>query len=135
MIFRVLILDEIDYLVSRNNSLLYTTFEWPYAYNGNVIVIGIANSLDLTERLLPKLKVKGIAPIPFIFQPYNTNQLIDILKDYLKDESILDDRGIELCARKVASQTGDIRAALSIIGKVRQEMYGFNFYLFMNFLF
>uniref|UniRef100_A0AC34REU4 AAA+ ATPase domain-containing protein n=1 Tax=Panagrolaimus sp. JU765 TaxID=591449 RepID=A0AC34REU4_9BILA len=118
----VIVLDEVDHLITRrNNTLLYEAYGWPRDSNSKVIVVGIANSLDLTERLLPKLKIEGISPKTFIFQPYKTEQIIAILKNYLKEQTF-DEKAIELCSRKVASQTGDIRIAFSIVDKVLHEI-------------
>ena len=54
----LLVLDEIDQLDSKSNEVLYSLFEWPYLRNSNLVLVGIANSLDLTDRILPRLKVK-----------------------------------------------------------------------------
>ena len=53
----ILVLDEIDQLDSKCQEVLYTLFEWPYLRNSKLILVGIANSLDLTDRILPRLKV------------------------------------------------------------------------------
>jgi cell division control protein 6 len=80
----IIVLDEIDHLNSRKNSLLYSAFGWPKQSNGQVIVIGIANSLDLTKRLLPKLEeLDGLVPEVFSFEPYTSQQIINILQEHL----------------------------------------------------
>ena len=53
----LLVLDEIDQLDSKCHDVLYSLFEWPYLRNSKVVLVGIANSLDLTDRILPRLKV------------------------------------------------------------------------------
>ncbi|KAK0426259.1 hypothetical protein QR680_009611 [Steinernema hermaphroditum] len=108
----VIVLDEVDHLCSRKQEVLYTAFRWPCDFK-NIILLGIANSLDLTERLLPKLKLSS-SPVSFIFPPYSTDNLVDILKKKLENEENVDPRSIELCAKKVALQTGDVRQAISI---------------------
>ena len=80
-VFRIIVLDEIDHLDSRRQSLLYSAFGWPHESDARVTVIGIANSLDLTERLLPKLKVDGLQPVVFAFQPYTRDQIKNILAE------------------------------------------------------
>ena len=54
----LLVLDEMDQLDSKSQDVLYTLFEWPYLRNSKLILVGIANSLDLTDRILPRLKVR-----------------------------------------------------------------------------
>jgi origin recognition complex subunit 1 len=51
----VLLIDEIDMLISRDQSVLYNVFGWPQQPGARLVVIGIANTLDLPERLLPKI--------------------------------------------------------------------------------
>jgi origin recognition complex subunit 1 len=51
----VVLLDELDMLLSRDQSVLYNLFGWPQASGARLVVIGIANTLDLPERLLPKI--------------------------------------------------------------------------------
>ena len=51
----VLLVDEIDMLLSRDQSVLYNLFGWPQQPGARLAVIGIANTLDLPERLLPKI--------------------------------------------------------------------------------
>ncbi|EYC45275.1 hypothetical protein Y032_0433g1375 [Ancylostoma ceylanicum] len=112
----VLVLDEIDHLASKTNSFLYTTFQWPHTISSNLIVIGIANSIDLTERLLPKLKLSH-PPQTLVFAPYSKEAIAEILKDKMSTESddAMDAKALELCSRKVAAMSGDLRAALHVI--------------------
>ena len=53
----LLVLDEIDQLESKCQEVLYTLFEWPYLNNSKLILVGIANALDLTDRILPRISV------------------------------------------------------------------------------
>ena len=46
------VIDEIDFLISRSQKELYTLVDWPSKPKSRLIVIGIANTLDLPERLL-----------------------------------------------------------------------------------
>ncbi|TKR92608.1 hypothetical protein L596_007230 [Steinernema carpocapsae] len=108
----IIVLDEVDHLSSKRQDLLYTAFKWPSEFK-NVILLGIANSLDLTERLLPKLKL-ATTPIIIAFKPYSIPNLQAILRSKFENEENIDPDSINLCARKVAMQTGDIRQAISL---------------------
>ncbi len=87
-----------------------------------MILIGIANSLDFTDRLLPRLQLKpNNLPKLINFVPYTRNEIIEIVKDRLKDvelengvKCIIDDRALFWCASKIASSSGDIRKMLDI---------------------
>lgn len=44
----MLVLDEIDQLMGKKQTILYRIFEWPALPNTRMILVGIANALDLT---------------------------------------------------------------------------------------
>jgi hypothetical protein len=47
----VCLVDELDYLMSRNHDVMYHFYSWPQHLNSNFILLGIANTMDLPERL------------------------------------------------------------------------------------
>lgn len=51
----VLVVDEIDMLLTRDQNVLYNLFSWPHQPTARMAVIGIANTLDLPHRLFPKI--------------------------------------------------------------------------------
>uniref|UniRef100_A0A7I5E608 ATPase_AAA_core domain-containing protein n=1 Tax=Haemonchus contortus TaxID=6289 RepID=A0A7I5E608_HAECO len=112
----VLILDEIDHLTSNTNTFLYAAFQWPQTITNKLIVIGVANSIDLTERLLPKLRL-GQPPETLVFAPYTKDDITQIIKSKIANESegCMDGAAVELCSRKVAAMTGDLRTALHVM--------------------
>ncbi|CAD6184182.1 unnamed protein product [Caenorhabditis auriculariae] len=117
----VLVLDEIDHLATRSNSFLYSAFQWPYTISTRFIVIGIANSIDLTERILSKL-VLTESPRRIIFEPYTKEQIVQILTAKREGLGIsLNDKAIELNARKVAAMSGDLRTALHVFNQTKNS--------------
>jgi cell division control protein 6 len=81
-----IIIDEIDALFSKSSthlisaqSPLYRLFEWPARANSICTIVGIANSVDLIQRLLPMLRRKKLEPTSIVFEPYNKNQITNIL--------------------------------------------------------
>ena len=80
----MLVLDEIDQLDSSNQEVLYTIFEWPSLHASKVVLVGIANALDLTDRILPRLQARpNCRPQVLNFPPYSKQQLVDIIKHRL----------------------------------------------------
>lgn len=75
----IVVLDEIDNLMSKSQADLVQLFLLPHAPSVHVMVIGIANSIDLTERMLPELKLNMCSPQLICFPAYTTKQLSDIL--------------------------------------------------------
>lgn len=51
----LLVVDEIDILMTRDQSVLYNLFEWPTLPGARLSVIGISNTHDLDSRVLPRI--------------------------------------------------------------------------------
>lgn len=119
----VVMLDEIDHILTMGLESLYRVFEWSLQTPSRLLMVGIANALDLTDRFLPRLKSKNLKPELLPFLPYNAAQIKNIITTRLKTLMPADKQtfvpfihpaAIELCSRKVASQTGDLRKAFEI---------------------
>ncbi|EAA09435.3 AGAP005176-PA [Anopheles gambiae str. PEST] len=114
----MLVLDEIDQLSSSKQTILYSIFEWPARPTTRLILIGIANALDLTDRLLARLQARcELKPQLIQFLPYTKQQIVAILKASLEESNSLSrfpEAALGLLAAKVASTSGDIRRALFI---------------------
>lgn len=114
----LMVLDEIDQLVGQKKTVLYTIFEWPALADSKLILIGIANSLDLTDRQLSRLNAKcELRPKLMHFAPYTKQQIVDIFKSRLDEsgmQNVFPAMTIQLLAAKVAAVSGDVRRALDI---------------------
>lgn len=118
----LLVLDEIDQLESRKQSVLYSIFEWPSIRDSKLILIGIANALDLTDRILPRLQARcELKPMLMHFAPYTKQQIFDIISARLSEANaanVFTPSAIQFLAGKVAAISGDIRRALDISRRV-----------------
>ncbi|XP_015741472.1 cell division control protein 6 homolog [Coturnix japonica] len=114
----LLVLDEMDQLGSRAQDVLYTIFEWPRLPGSRLVLIGLANALDLTERLLARLHAPPLpAPHLLRFAPYSREQLGAILHgrlQQLQGGPVLEPSALQFCARKVSAVSGDARKALDV---------------------
>ncbi|KAI4340545.1 hypothetical protein MLD38_025370 [Melastoma candidum] len=109
----ILLIDELDLLVTRNQSVLYNILDWPTKPHSKLVVIGIANTMDLPEKLLPRISSRmGIQRL--CFGPYNYQQLQEIISTRLKGIDAFEKQSIEFASRKVAAISGDARRALEI---------------------
>ncbi|XAR60383.1 hypothetical protein NMG60_11033733 [Bertholletia excelsa] len=109
----ILLIDELDLLVTRNQSVLYNILDWPTKPCSKLVVIGIANTMDLPEKLLPRISSRmGIQRL--CFGPYNYQQLQEIISTRLKGIDAFEKQAIEFASRKVAAVSGDARRALEI---------------------
>jgi len=117
----LVILDEIDHILTLDLESLYKIFEWSMQKTSRLVLAGIANALDLTDRFLPRLKSRNLKPELLPFLPYSAVQIKGIITGRLKSLvpegsplPFIHPAAIELCSRKVASQTGDLRKAFEI---------------------
>lgn len=109
-----LILDELDFLISRDQTILYALFELPKLCKGSsIVIVGISNAIDLPERLLPWLRAGGCMPVLIPFHSYSSDVLEKILRQRVINQAV-DCPALKLCAKKVASTTGDARLALDV---------------------
>lgn len=121
-------------MITRDQDVLYKIFEWASLPTSRLVLIGIANALDLTDRILPRLRAKNCEPQLMNFNPYQVTEISSIIRDRLF--SLIEDpedpfapppkptdgtpapliqaNAIELCARKVAASMGDLRTALDV---------------------
>ena len=84
--YSILVLDEIDSLDSHNQEVLYTIFEWPSFPHSSLILLTISNSLDFTDRILPRLK-NSVSFIPSLinFPPYSQLDITHIISNRLSE--------------------------------------------------
>ncbi|KAL8917828.1 MAG: hypothetical protein Q9208_007716 [Pyrenodesmia sp. 3 TL-2023] len=123
----LVVLDEMDHLLDLDLDVLYNLFELALRRTSRLILIGIANALDLTDRFLPRLKARNLKPRLLPFLPYTAPQVASVITAKLrtllpKDEDtqlefvpFVHPTAIEFCSKKVASRTGDLRKAFDII--------------------
>ncbi|XP_053624118.1 polycomb group protein Psc-like [Plodia interpunctella] len=114
----LLVLDEIDQLDSKRQSVLYTIFEWASVARSGLVLVGVANALDLTERSLPRLQARCcLRPVTLHFPPYTKEQIVNIFTAVLADEDkskLFSPVALQMLAAKIASVSGDMRRALDI---------------------
>lgn len=75
----IVVLDEIDNIAKKSLSDLVQLFKLPHQPGVSVLVVGIANSIDLTERALPELRLQLVTPRLVTFNAYTAQQLGAIL--------------------------------------------------------
>ncbi len=109
----VLIIDEIDCLISKKMSLLYNMFNWSTYPEAKLIILSISNTIDLPQRVLAKVSSR-MGNNHLAFKPYLKEDLQSILKEILVNYNNYTTDAIAFCCTKVASISGDIRRILAI---------------------
>lgn len=117
----ILLLDELDHLMRGDQEVLFKFFEWSCQHNTNLVLLGIANTLDLTDRFLPRLQAHKLSPQVLAVRPYSEEQISRIIEGRLRTLRPADDEiplmtpaAITMCAKKVAAQMGDLRKVFDI---------------------
>merc|ERR1712151_602924 len=105
----VLLIDEVDCLMTANQAILYKVFDWLGMPNARLVLAAISNTMDLPERLLPRVASRfHIERVDF--EPYGRPQLHEILCSRLKAVNALQafngDIVLKLCAARIAAGSG-----------------------------
>jgi Cdc6-like AAA superfamily ATPase len=112
----VLLVDEIDYLVTKSQQVVYQLFDWPLLVHSKLVLITISNTMDLPERLMPRVASRlGLARLNYL--PYHHEQIREVIVERLrgvKAEHLFSSAALQFVSMKVANSTGDIRKALHI---------------------
>ncbi|KAF9981004.1 Origin recognition complex, subunit 1 [Mortierella antarctica] len=110
----VVLMDELDLLVTSKQTVMYNFFEWPNWLHSRLIVVAVANTMDLPERMLSNKVSSRLGLTRINFQPYTYQQLVKIVESRLAGINAFRREAIEFAARKVGAVSGDARRALDI---------------------
>ncbi|KPI38620.1 Origin recognition complex subunit 1 [Cyphellophora attinorum] len=112
----VVLMDELDQLVTRNQSVMYNFFNWPALRHSRLIVLAVANTMDLPERTLSNKISSRLGLTRITFPGYTHKQLMEIITSRLAGVpgDIVNRDAIQFASQKVAAVSGDARRALDI---------------------
>lgn len=75
----VLLVDELDMLWNRKQTVLYNLFDWPTQSQARLIVLAIANTMDLPEKMMMNRISSRMGLTRLQFAPYTHLQLQEIV--------------------------------------------------------
>lgn len=112
----VVLMDELDQLVTKNQSVMYNFFNWPALRHSRLIVLAVANTMDLPERTLSNKISSRLGLTRITFPGYKHTDLMEIITTRLSNVpgNIVEPDAIQFASRKVAAVSGDARRALDI---------------------
>uniref|UniRef100_A0A8C4ZNU3 Origin recognition complex subunit 1 n=1 Tax=Gadus morhua TaxID=8049 RepID=A0A8C4ZNU3_GADMO len=110
----VLLVDELDLLWTRKQNVMYNLFDWPTRRHGRLVVLTIANTMDLPERIMINRVASRLGLTRMSFQPYSFKQLQQIIMSRLNKVKAFEEDALQLVSRKVAALSGDARRCLDI---------------------
>ena len=80
----MIVIDELDYLVTEDETILCNLFEWTSNPNSKIVLVGIANTMNLESIL--KHKTNSRMGENFIkFQSYDRDQILKIVINRLNN--------------------------------------------------
>ncbi|KAF8840727.1 P-loop containing nucleoside triphosphate hydrolase protein [Paxillus ammoniavirescens] len=120
----VVLMDELDQLVTAKQDVVYNFFNWPTLAGSKLVVLAVANTMDLPERVMSGRVRSRLGMIRINFQPYTTPQLEKIVharlltaKEDLPSQhqrDVITADGVKFASMKVSSISGDARRVLDI---------------------
>ena len=110
----VVVMDELDLLVTKKQNVVYNFFEWPNLKHSRLVVVAIANTFDLPERMLNNKVSSRLGLSRISFLPYTHQQMTLIISSRLEGIIVIDHGALNFCARKVTGVSGDARRALDL---------------------
>lgn len=119
----IVVLDELDKLAKTTNltrtKTLFDLFLLSKQPDLRFILIGISNSLDLTDRFLTRLnQYKHLLPTQINFNPYTYEQMVTIINFKLSQSSIdslMHPMAVQFVCKKCSSNSGDLRKLFDVI--------------------
>jgi len=124
----VVILDELDSLLTgrTGDALIEDLFCLAHAEGSRLVLIGIANSIDLVQQLMKpggSLHKRNLRPLHLIFPAYLRHQFSRVLNQRLSmlPGEVFEPNTLEFCARKMANGAGDMRRALEACSRALQN--------------
>lgn len=117
--YAILVLDEIDYLVSNyDDDILYEfTRAGERIAPGFLAIVGISNNLQFKEALNPRV-LTSLGEEELIFPPYTVQELKAILSDRSQiafRPGVVLQSAVSLCAAMAGSEHGDARRAVDLL--------------------
>lgn len=122
----VVLMDELDQLVTPSQDVIYNFFNWPTMPSSKLVVLAVANTMDLPERVMSGKVRSRLGMERVDFRPYKRDQLEDIVWGRLssvrakgkgkedRDDDVMDKDAVRLAAARVAAVSGDARRVLDV---------------------
>ncbi|KAF7306437.1 Origin recognition complex subunit 1 [Mycena indigotica] len=123
----VVLMDELDQLMTTKQDVVYNFFNWPTLVGSKLVVLAVANTMDLPERAMTGRVRSRLGMTRINFAPYTAEQLQAIVEARiagarvgLPEDSpvVLDSDAIKLTSKRISATSGDARRILDICRRV-----------------
>ncbi|KAH8826677.1 P-loop containing nucleoside triphosphate hydrolase protein [Flagelloscypha sp. PMI_526] len=122
----VVLMDELDQMVTPKQDVIYNFFNWPTLVNSKLVVIAVANTMDLPERHLTARVRSRLGMTRINFKPYTSEQLKVIVNARLesarktldreedKEKVVVGPDAVGFASKKIGGVSGDARRVLDL---------------------
>ncbi|CAG9461571.1 unnamed protein product [Pedinophyceae sp. YPF-701] len=112
----LVVLDEADQLLSGDSQALQNLVMLAAQANSKLLLFAIANSIDLVERRMQRVRQGGFCPAVVTFQAYRHDEVARLLRARLENlpGPAFQPAAIDFVAKSVANYSGDMRRALDL---------------------
>ncbi|EJT97446.1 P-loop containing nucleoside triphosphate hydrolase protein, partial [Dacryopinax primogenitus] len=115
----VVLMDELDQLITTKQDVVYNFFNWPTLPSSRLVVLAVANTMDLPERVMAGKVRSRLGMERINFAPYTRDQLKEIVLSRLRGgilqaEELMHPDAVQIAAMRVAGVSGDARRILDI---------------------
>jgi hypothetical protein len=76
--YTIVLVDELDHMLTPKQTVLYNLFDWPTKANARLAIIGIANTMDLPERLTKRVASR-LGTQRLMYHSYTHKEITEIL--------------------------------------------------------
>lgn len=115
-VFKIIAVDELDLLYNeRRQSVFYSLFDWPTHSNSKMILIAIANAMDLPERFMRGRIASRVGWNKIVFESYTSDCLEKILRVRLGTELLnqtFEKASVIIATKRIGRTSGDARRIL-----------------------
>lgn len=118
------VLDEMDKLVhsslqdTSSTRTIFELFLLAKLPSIRLVLVGIANSLDMKDRFLSRLNLRrDLMPQTVVFQPYTSDEMYNIVMKRLSslEECVFNPIAVKYAAQKCSGNTGDLRKLFDVL--------------------
>ena len=110
----VLIIDEIDGLLTKSQAIIYNLLEWSQHENSFLSIIGISNLVKFSDLLKSKIASR-LGHFQLIFHPYTLNQIEKIIHAEVEGFELFENESISILAKKIFQKSSDIRRCFEVL--------------------
>ncbi|KAJ3540289.1 hypothetical protein NM688_g6247 [Phlebia brevispora] len=128
----VVLMDELDQLLTTKQDVVYNFFNWPTLVGSKLVVIAVANTMDLPDRVMTGRVRSRLGMTRINFGSYSREQLYEIVRSRLEAakagmpknaQVAIEPDAITFVAMRISNITGDARRVLDILRRTVETVY------------